>query len=117
MSDTAKRLKEAIEKAGIKQVELCEKTGISKGALSSYLSGRYEPKQNNIYALAKALGVNPAWLMGLEVPMYEIKIDVQPPISTFETRIIAYFKMLNKEGREEALKRVAELTELEKYKE
>lgn len=29
------------------------------------------PKQDNIYRLAKYFGVNPAWLMGLDVPMEE----------------------------------------------
>ena len=53
----------------MKQVDIIERTGINKGALSSYLSGRYLPKQDNIYKLAKALDVNPAWLMGLDVPM------------------------------------------------
>lgn len=69
MNSTAKRLKEGMEIRGIKQSDLAEKTGISKGALSSYLSGRYVPKQNNIYLIAKALDVNEAWLMGADVPM------------------------------------------------
>ena len=74
MPTTAERLKQIIEIRNIKQVELTEKTGISKGALSSYLSGRYIPKQENVYKLAKALSVNPAWLMGRDVPM-----EVQEP--------------------------------------
>lgn len=69
MNSTAKRLKEGMEIRGIRQADLAEKTGISKGALSSYLSGRYVPKQNNIYLIAKALDVNEAWLMGADVPM------------------------------------------------
>ena len=69
METTAKRLKEIMEIRNIKQVDLMERTDISKGALSSYLSGRYIPKQENVYKLAKALSVNPAWLMGLDVPM------------------------------------------------
>ena len=75
MATTAERLKTILGIRNIKQVELTEMTGISKGALSSYLSGRYIPKQDNIYKLAKALSVNPAWLMGRDVPM-EL-----PPIS------------------------------------
>lgn len=69
MANTSERLKEIISIREIKQVDIIEKTGISKGALSSYLSGRYTPKQNNIYKLAQVLRVNPAWLMGLDVPM------------------------------------------------
>lgn len=69
MAKISDRLKEAMELRNLKQADLVEKTGISKGALSSYLSGRYSPKQNNIYLIAKALSVNEAWLMGADVPM------------------------------------------------
>ena len=57
---------------GLKQVDLVERTGISKGALSSYISGRYIPKQNNTFLIAKALDVNEAWLMGADVPMERV---------------------------------------------
>lgn len=67
MNTTSKRIKEGMELRGYKQADLVEKTGISKGALSSYLSGRYIPKQNNIYLIAKALDVSEAWLMGADV--------------------------------------------------
>ncbi len=78
MNTTAKRLKEGMEIRGLKQTDLVEKTGISKGALSSYLSGRYIPKQNNIYLLAKALDVNEAWLMGADVPMERPTASLTP---------------------------------------
>ena len=57
MSTTSKRIQEAMELRGLKQTDLVEKTGISKGALSSYISGRYVPKQNNTFLIAKALNV------------------------------------------------------------
>ncbi len=69
MKSIAERLKEGMDIRQLKQVDIVERTGINKGALSSYLSGKYEPKQNNIYLLAKALHVNEAWLMGHDVPM------------------------------------------------
>lgn len=37
---TATRLRIALGRAGIKQVELSEKTGIPKSAISQYLSGK-----------------------------------------------------------------------------
>lgn len=55
----ASRLKQAMELRNMKQSELVEKTGITKGAISQYLKGKYEPKQNNVYKIAKALNVNP----------------------------------------------------------
>ena len=72
MSTTSKRIPEGMELRGLKQADLVEKTGISKGALSSYISGRYVPKQNNTFLIAKALNVNEAWLMGADVPMERI---------------------------------------------
>ena len=49
MGTTSKRIQKAMELRGLKQTDLVEKTGISKGALSSYISGRYIPKQNNTF--------------------------------------------------------------------
>lgn len=66
---TKNRIKEAMKKAGIKQVELAEIAGLSKSAISRYLSGEYEPKQVPIYKMAKALNVSEAWLWGYDVPM------------------------------------------------
>ena len=75
MNIVAERLKKAMELRGMRQVELSEKTGIGKSSLSVYMSGDYKPKQSNLYKLAKALDVNPAWLMGEDVPMYELRLD------------------------------------------
>lgn len=69
MKTIAERIREGMDLRNLKQSDLVEKTGISKGALSSYLSGRYVPKQNNIYLISKALNVSEAWLMGNDVPM------------------------------------------------
>nr|WP_304973088.1 S24 family peptidase [uncultured Schaedlerella sp.] len=75
MKTTSERIKEGMELRGLKQADLVEKTGISKGALSSYISGRYIPKQNNIYLISKALNVSESWLMGNDVPI-EKKSDI-----------------------------------------
>lgn len=69
MKTTAERIKEGMEIRNLKQADIVEMTGISKGALSSYISGRYVPKQNNIYLISKALNVSESWLMGNDVPM------------------------------------------------
>lgn len=69
MDTISNRIQYAMDKLDLKQTDLVSRTGISKGALSSYISGRYVPKQNNIYLIAKALNVSKAWLMGADVPM------------------------------------------------
>lgn len=94
MQTLAERLKEAMERIDISQAELVKRTGINKGALSSYLSGRYAPKQKAIFELARALHVSEAWLLGYDVSMerkederiYQsadldfIRIPLYPPI-------------------------------------
>ena len=65
----ANRIKIAMEKEGKRQIDLCKETGIDKGSLSHYLKGRYEPKQDVIYKMAKALNVSEMWLWGYDVPM------------------------------------------------
>ena len=69
MKTIAERLKEGMELRGMKQADLARITGISKGSLSSYLSGRYAPKRDSLFKLAKALNVSDEWLMGADVPM------------------------------------------------
>jgi len=64
----SERLREAMLEAGKKQADLARETGLDKGALSSYLSGKYEPKQKAIAALARALNVTEMWLWGYDVP-------------------------------------------------
>ena len=66
---TAQRIKTAMNNAGKKQVDIVRETGIDKGALSHYLKGRYEPKQDVIHKLAKALDVSEMWLWGYDCPM------------------------------------------------
>lgn len=69
ISTTAVRLKEAMQAAGKKQADLVRETGLDRGAVSSYVSGKYEPKQKAIGKLASALGVSEMWLFGYDVPM------------------------------------------------
>ncbi|MDD2447957.1 MAG: S24 family peptidase [Tissierellia bacterium] len=63
------RLKEAMIARNIIQADLVKQTGISKGAISQYISGAFLPKQDNTYILANILNIDEAWLMGHDVPM------------------------------------------------
>lgn len=66
----SERLCLAMDARGIKSQELSRITGIDKSSISCYRSGRYKANSGNLYILADALRVNPAWLMGSnEVPM------------------------------------------------
>ena len=74
----AERIKTALSIKGVKQSDLCRITQIPKSALSQYISGAYEPKQDRIYLISKALNVSEAWLMGLDVPMERQVIKASP---------------------------------------
>lgn len=63
------RLQEAMNMRGIKQADLCALTQIPKSAMSQYVNGAFEPKQDRLWKLARALQVSEAWLMGYDVPM------------------------------------------------
>ena len=62
------RLQEAMD--GMSMVDLAEKLGCAKSSISMYLSGQRNPTKMTIQLMAICLNVNPAWLMGLDVPKY-----------------------------------------------
>ena len=74
----SERIKKALTIKGMKQSDLCRLTKIPKSALSQYISGAFEPKQDRIYLMAQALNVNETWLMGLDVPMERQVKKVSP---------------------------------------
>lgn len=78
ISSTPVRLREAMNATGKKQVDLVRETGIDKGSISNYLSGRYEPKQEAIYKLALALDVSEMWLWGYDVPAERQNDEITP---------------------------------------
>lgn len=69
IATTSERIKEAMRTTGKKQADLSRETGIDKGSISHYVSGRYEPKQDAIYKLAAALDVSEMWLWGYDAQM------------------------------------------------
>ena len=73
MVELRERLAEALRIRDMKPAELAEKSGIARGTISHYLSGTMEPKSKRIYAIAQILNVQPAWLIGYDVPMEKPK--------------------------------------------
>lgn len=60
------RLIEAMEEASVSQAELARRAGCGKENIHYYLHGRQVPNFYNAYAIARALGVDLYWLMGVE---------------------------------------------------
>lgn len=112
------RLRTALELRNMKPIELSEKTGIPKAAISQYMSGYSKPKDDRLYLICKALNVNEPWLLGYDVPMDSLYFDVRPeenPKKAPIENLMHYYTMLNSEGMKEALKRLEELTYIPKY--
>lgn len=63
------RLKEVLDKKGLRAVDLMDKTGVPKSAISFYLAGKSQPKADRLYTIAQALDISEAWLLGYDVPM------------------------------------------------
>ena len=74
----AERRKISLTSRETKQAELCRLTNIPKRAKSQYISGAFEPKQDRIYLISKALNVSETWLMGLDVQMERQEKKLSP---------------------------------------
>lgn len=80
------RLLQAMKLRNTNQSTLSKLTGIGKSSLSQYLSGVYNPKQDKIYLLSKALSVDPSWLMGADVKNYDLLPIIPQNFFTDETK-------------------------------
>jgi transcriptional regulator with XRE-family HTH domain len=69
ITDSKHRLKELIDILGISQTEFCNRCGLNKSALSNYLNGDREPRQDKLSLIADAFRISPSWLMGYDVPL------------------------------------------------
>ena len=97
---TPERLREALSNAKMKQIELSQKTGIDRGTISNYLSGKYEPKSDAINKMAIALNVNEMWLWGYDVPMErEKKTPEKLQLSEGEEMLLDLFRRVPVESQ------------------
>ena len=69
ISSFAARLTQALQIRKMSAAELSRKTGVAEGTISNYKKGVYEAKQARVLEFSRVLNVNPAWLMGYDVPM------------------------------------------------
>ena len=77
----ADRLREAMDNAGVKPIELAERADVPKSMVSYYLSGKSVPKADRLFKIAKLLEVSEAWLLGYEAPKTEAPEPVAEPVA------------------------------------
>lgn len=82
---TAIRIREALNDIGMSQQELADKSKVAKASISHYVLGHNKPNNKSAYMMAQVLGVNPLWLMGLDVPKYESpSTDTEKAVEFYE---------------------------------
>lgn len=99
--NTSIRLKKIMSDRNLKQVDILDMTKpycikydvkMNKSDISQYVSGKVEPNQEKLFILAKALGVNEAWLMGFDVPM---KKEMSSSEAEGDRELIEKFSLLS----------------------
>ena len=100
-----KRIAKALVIRNVRQADLAQMTKIPKSSLSLYLKDAYEPKQDRIFLIAKALHVSEAWLMGYDVPMEKEKENSpsEPQLTEGEQKILELFRRIPEERQGYAL--------------
>ena len=77
ISSLCTRLQEALDLKKMKAIDLSNATGIPKGSISYYLSGKFTPKGDRLHIISKTLGVSEAWLLGFDVPRNRTSKQIQ----------------------------------------
>ena len=107
-SNCSERISTALAIRNMKQSELCERTKIPKSAISQYISGAFEPKQDRIYLIARELDVSEAWLMGYDVPMERNKKTSpnEPQLTEGEKMLLDLFNRVPKDKQQIVLQMI-----------
>ena len=85
------RLQKAIAAKKITASELSRLSGVGKSDISNYVNGKYLAKQEKVLALARALDVDPGWLMTGEEPVHkERKMPIVVPDSEMFVKITSH---------------------------
>lgn len=109
-SSTSERLKEIMHIREMKQADLSRATGLAKGGISNYITGRYEPKSDVISKLAKALNCSEMWLWGYDVPMERQEIKDSSPeeakLSEGEKMLLNLFRQVPEEQQQLVLQMI-----------
>lgn len=100
------------EELGLTYEELGNMVGVGKSTVRKWEVGAIENmRRDSIIALAKALDISPAVIMGWDTNTKEETIT----LSNNEKQLLNNYNKLNDIGKKEANKRVSELTEIVKY--
>lgn len=94
-TETARRLRMALEHADMKPQELSDLSGVNKSSISQYVNGSHKPSNVSAGRMADVLNVNPLWLMGFDCPMKDDtskRTDTHLALSTVEKDIVTHYR-------------------------
>ncbi len=116
-SDVGLRISNRIKGLGLKQLDICSRTGLSTTALSQYCTGKRVPDTVSLYKIATALGVTMEWVLTGEDLTIEDSSAAPPdledvkreqglacdgsPLDDVEADLVAMFRLLPEEERED----------------
>lgn len=69
VSTFSQRLKEIIDYKGIKQAELARQLKVDRSTITKYINGENTTTTSRLDDIANYFNINPAWLLGYDVPM------------------------------------------------
>lgn len=103
-----KKLRKYRRASGLTQKALADKSGVSLMSIRRYESGERFPPINILIKLCDALGVD--WYLSFAGIFDELEIKLD-----YESQLLRAYRKLNEEGKIEAIKRIEELTLIDKY--
>jgi len=97
----AKNLRALLDKTGLSAPEVARRAGVDRKTLNNQLNGRYDPRPEQVQAVAQVFGVN-NW------DLLNPSFTPDAPTNHVLQQIIANYGKADKAGRE-SIQRVAEM--------
>lgn len=106
------RIKQAREKKGITLQDVADIVGVAKSTIQRYESGSISKlKLPVIESISNALDVSPLWITLKSDSIH----DTEQKNKLEHLKILEHYDKLNQNGKQEAEKRIEELTHIDKY--
>ena len=86
LTKIADRITQCMKEKGLKQVDIVKTTGVSKGSVSKWLSGKAKPSGESLLRLSQVLNKSEYWLLNGEYPYnsYEDIDDAMDSLNAME---------------------------------
>ena len=111
VSNPQQRLIELMNEFDITQEELARRTGIPKSSIHNYVKGGRAPRQDKISVIAETFNLDPAWILGFDVPMIKGR---NAEMGRLHADIIRTFMKLNPGSQRAVLNLMENLLEEQK---